>query len=186
MKKLWPFVASCVACMVLCGSAFAQDITGTYQGTIALGKGLRIVLKIAKSDDGKGFKTTLYSIDQPQAPPLPAKTTTLTGGTLKIDIPQMGGSYEGKVSPDFQTITGTLNQGAGIPLNLVKATDATAWVIPEPPAKIPPMDKNANPSFDVATIKPSAPDAKGFAFLVDGDQAYDAQHDARVHDRVRL
>jgi len=28
------------------------------------------------------------------------------------------------------------------------------------------MDPNANPSFDVATIKPQAPDEKGFAFLI--------------------
>ena len=34
--------------------------------------------------------------------------------------------------------------------------------------KLPPMDANASPSFEVATIKPSKPDDQGKAFIVRG------------------
>ena len=40
----------------------AQDITGTWQGTLHAGKYLRTVLKISK-DDGK-LKVVMYRIDQ--------------------------------------------------------------------------------------------------------------------------
>jgi uncharacterized protein (TIGR03435 family) len=51
-------------------------------------------------------------------------------------------------------------------MNLVRATAQTAWTIPEPPAKPKPMAADANPSFEVATIKPSRPDAPrgGYGF----------------------
>ena len=35
---------------------------------------------------------------------------------------------------------------------------------------VPPMDVNANPSFEVATIKPSAPDQRGKGFGFRGDR----------------
>ena len=55
----------------------------------------------------------------------------------------VGGKYEGKLSADGNSITGTWSQGSPLPLNFTKATPATAWAIPEPPAKIPPMASNA-------------------------------------------
>src|SRR5439155_18190325 len=54
------------------------------------------------------------------------------------------------------------------PLNLTRATNQTAWAIPEPPAPPKPMAANANPSFEVATIKPSNPDQPGMGFGVQG------------------
>jgi uncharacterized protein (TIGR03435 family) len=160
MKKLMLFVLSCAACLLLCSSVFAQgDVTGTYQGTLAVGKGLRLVVKISKAPDGS-LTSNVFSIDQGGAA-LPVKSTTLTGNVLKIDQPALSASFEGKVSPDFKTITGTFTQGSPFPLVLTRATPDTAWVIPEAPKPVPPMAKDANPAFEVATIKPSAPDAKG-------------------------
>jgi uncharacterized protein (TIGR03435 family) len=45
-----------------------------------------------------------------------------------------------------------------------------AWAIPAPPAAAVPMAANALPAFEVATIKPSNPDAQGKAFTVRGHQ----------------
>jgi uncharacterized protein (TIGR03435 family) len=77
----------------------------------------------------------------------------------------IGGTYEGKLSSDGKTITGTWSQGPNpLPLNLTRATPETEWTIPPPAPKIPPMDANADPSFEVATIKPNesgAPSLQG-------------------------
>jgi uncharacterized protein (TIGR03435 family) len=152
-----------IALAVLSGSAlFAQSLVGTWQGTLQIpqaNRELRMVFKISTTD-ADSLKTVVYSIDQP-APPIPASTTTLQGSVLKITIPGIGGSYEGKVSADSNSIAGSLTQGpAPLPLNLTRATNETAWVIPEPPPAPKAMAANADPAFEVATIKPSKPDAR--------------------------
>jgi uncharacterized protein (TIGR03435 family) len=42
-----------------------------------------------------------------------------------------------------------------------RATPETEWTIPPPAPKLPQMAENANPSFEVATIKPSLPNRPG-------------------------
>jgi uncharacterized protein (TIGR03435 family) len=150
------------------GLLFAQDITGTWQGTLknANGKELRLVAKISRTPATEKLAATFYSIDQP-SPPFNAGSVTLQGADLKIDIPAIGGNYEGKLSADSKTLTGTWNQGLPSPLNLVRATPETAWAIPEPPPPPKIMAANVDPSFEVATIKPAAPDRPGQSILVD-------------------
>jgi uncharacterized protein (TIGR03435 family) len=112
----------------------------------------------------------MYSIDQ-GGQGLAASSVSLQGTTVKFAVPAIGASYEGKLSADSSAIAGTFNQGgASLPLNLARATSETAWTIPSPPAAAAPMAANANPSFDVATIKPSNPDAPGKLFTVRGRQ----------------
>ena len=144
------------------------EITGTWQGTLhAPGKDLRTVLKITGTAPNN-LKSTLYSIDQ-GGQGIPASSTSFEGGVLKYAIEMIDGSYEGKMSSDGNSITGTWKQGPGsLPLVLVRATPATEWAIPEPPPKLPAMAADANPSFEVATIKPSKPDEPGKSFLVRG------------------
>jgi uncharacterized protein (TIGR03435 family) len=141
----------------------AQDISATWQGTLHAGQDLRIVVKISKADAG-GYKADTYSIDQ-GGQPIPVDKITLDGGTVKMSVKLIGGTYEGKLSADGKSITGNWTQGANpLPLNFARATPETEWSIPTPPPPVPPMAADANPSFDVATIKPSAPDAKGKGF----------------------
>ena len=47
------------------GALLAQDLTGTWQGTLALpnGKELRTVIKVTKAD-GNALRGTMFSIDQ--------------------------------------------------------------------------------------------------------------------------
>ena len=45
--------------------------------------------------------------------------------------------------------------GPTLPLSLTRATDQTAWRIPQPPPEPAPMARDADPVFEVATIKPN-------------------------------
>jgi uncharacterized protein (TIGR03435 family) len=142
------------------------DVTGTWQGTLQAGRELRTVVKISKA--GAELTAVLYSIDQGGAA-LPVSGVTLQGSTIRFAVPGVGATYEGKVSADGTTITGSMTQGdKPLPLNLKRATAETAWAIPEPAARPKPMAADANPSFEVATLKPSRPEAQGKGFTVRG------------------
>jgi uncharacterized protein (TIGR03435 family) len=148
------------------GVLLAQDMVGTWQGTLKnpKGKELKLVGKISRAANEK-LAATFYSIDQ-GGQPINAGSVTQQGSDIKIDIPAIGGTYEGKLSGDGNALTGTWNQGLPMPLNMVRATPATAWEIPEPlpPPKI--MSADVDPSFEVATIKPANPDRPGMSILV--------------------
>ena len=149
------------------GVLYAQDIAGAWQGTLTApggGPALRIVVEVSKADD-QSLKVVVRSIDQ-GGQPINAGVVTLQGSTFKFTVPAIGGNYEGRMS-DGNTISGSWTQG-GAPsaLNLVRATPATAWAIPEPPPPPTPMAANANLAFEVATIKPSNPEVRGQSLLV--------------------
>jgi uncharacterized protein (TIGR03435 family) len=144
-----------------------QDIVGTWQGTLHAGRDLRTVLKISKDEKG-AYKADLYSIDQ-GGTPITAKSASFQDRDLKFAIPQIGGGYDGKMSPDGNTIEGIWTQYENsLQLTLTRATPETEWTIPKPPPPVPPMSADAKPTFEVATIKPSKPDQPGRAFLVQG------------------
>ncbi len=157
-----PVMLWMIALAALPGSAFeAQNIAGTWQGTLKTGpQELRVVFKITMDDDK--LKAVLYSIDQ-RSPAITVNTITKDGSTVKMTIAALNGTYEGKVSADGNSITGTLSLGAPVPLNLARATPETAWTIPEPPP--PPKPMAGDPGIEVATIKPSSPD-EGFSLGV--------------------
>lgn len=157
-----------VMAALACGSLHAQNPVGTWQGTLRVGpqsvgpQSLRLVIKIALVDDK--LAATLYNIDQPSQP-LRANSVSREGLIVKMAIAALGGTYEGKLSPDGSTMTGTWSQGAPIPLNLTRATPETAWTIPDPPPPPKTMPVEAKPSFEVAIIKPSKPEER-FSLLV--------------------
>ncbi len=168
MKKL---MMGIIVVTLSAGTLLAQDLTGAWQGTLQAGRELRIVFKISKADSGS-LQGVMYSIDQ-GAQGLPAGAVTLQGSTVRITIPGIGGTYDGKLSADGASITGNWSQGPmPLPLNLNRATPQTAWAIPEPPAPPKPMAADADPVFEVATIKPSRPEAQGKAFQVRGRQFF--------------
>ena len=59
----------------------AQDISGTWQGTLHTGRDLRLVVKITKADSG-AYKAQFFNIDQ-SGQPVPADSVTLRGSPLK-------------------------------------------------------------------------------------------------------
>jgi uncharacterized protein (TIGR03435 family) len=140
-------------------AAQAQDISGTWQGTLHAGKDLRIIVKVT-SDDGL-LKGAMYSIDQ-GGQPIALSSVSLQGITFTFGVDSINGTYEGKLSADSKTIVGIWTQSSHpLPLTLERASKDSAWDIPAPPKR---MAEDADPSFDVATIKPSKPgqDGKGF------------------------
>ena len=129
------------------------DITGDWQGTLQAGKSLRTIVKISKGE--KGLAVKMYSIDQ-GGQQISASSASFDGSTFKYAVDMIGGSYTGTVSADGNSIVGTWTQGPNsLPFTLVRATKETAWEIPapRPPPKM--MAADANPAFDVATIKPN-------------------------------
>jgi uncharacterized protein (TIGR03435 family) len=152
MKKL--MVCFAIVAGMFGTVARAQDLSGNWQGTLKVGKDLRVIFNLYKGDKD-GWSAKFYSIDQtPQ--PIPVNSVTKQGSTIKMTIDLIGGGFEGKLSDDNKTLTGTWTQGTQpFPLVLVKATPETAWEIPTPPAPEKPMAANADPAFDVATIKPN-------------------------------
>jgi uncharacterized protein (TIGR03435 family) len=142
-----------------------HDIVGTWQGTLHAGsQDLRTVLKIAKDDKG-AYSGVFYSIDQ-GAQPLKLDSVTLQGSDVKYTLTLAGITYEGKLSAEGKTIEGSSRQGANsLPLVLTRATPETAWEIPKfSPPKL--MAADADPNFEVATIKPNNSGATSMQGLV--------------------
>jgi uncharacterized protein (TIGR03435 family) len=138
----------------------ANDIVGTWQGTINIGRDLRVVVKISKTDDG-AYTALFYRIDQ-SGDPIPVAKIELEETAIKMSVPFVGGTYEGRLAADGRTIAGNVSQGSNtMPLNLTRATAETEWTIPPPPPRLPSMDPNATPSLEGTTIKPSKPDQRG-------------------------
>jgi uncharacterized protein (TIGR03435 family) len=156
MQKLMVWIVG--AAMFLGGALYAQDkdITGNWQGTLQAGKGLRIVMKVTK-DDGK-LKAVSYSIDQ-GGQPIPITSITLQGSAVNFTIKTLDVTYVGTLNPDGNSISGNQTQGGQThPLNFDRVSAENMWAIPEPPK---PMAADADPGFDVVTIKPSVPGRQG-------------------------
>ena len=108
---LIPIVLLATACM-----AQSPDVAGDWQGTLNTGMGeLRLVLHITKAPDG-ALKATLDSVDQ-NANGIPVDSVVLKNMKLNLNIGAVHGTYEGTVSPDAQTISGTWTQNAPLPLD---------------------------------------------------------------------
>src|SRR5262245_56906973 len=89
MKKLLLWIGACV--VLSTGAVLAQDVTGTWQGTLSAGgRELRLVIKITND---AGLKATLQSIDQ--GPGLLPGTVALQGTTVTLSFPGINGASSG-------------------------------------------------------------------------------------------
>ena len=110
--------------LLAAGIAHAQDITGDWQGTLNAGAAeLRLVLHITKAADGS-LKATLDSVDQ-GANGIPVNSVTLKDSKLNLEVQAVNGTYEGKVSADGKTISGTWSQGSSLPLDFKRGALST-------------------------------------------------------------
>ena len=146
----------------------AQDLTGTWQGALqAGGREFRQVIRITK--EGDALRAVLYSIDQ-SGQGL-AGSAVVEGPLVRLTFPGANISYEGRFGVDGNSLTGTATQGAGKnPLTLARVSAEAAWPIPAPPAAMKPMPADADPGFDVATIKPTRPETPGRLYAFRGRQ----------------
>ncbi len=141
----------------------AQDLSGTWQGvlTAAPGPDIRTLIKIDKPANGVSTGT-LYRVDEANWMPTPVSAIAVKGKLVTFAVPNLDVTFSGKLSDDGATIAGTWDHtGTTHPLSLTHVKDDAAWTIPPPPPRPKPMPANADPSFDVVTIKPAEPSMRG-------------------------
>lgn len=141
------------------------DIVGIWQGTLTppnAPKGVRFELKVAKGADG-AYNATLFNADT--ASPPGSLKVTLQGTDVKLTSTML--TIGGKLSADGKTIDGIWGGDTPnpLPVSFARTSPDEAWPVPEPPK---PMAAEAAPGFDVATVKPSKPDARGKLFTFRG------------------
>jgi hypothetical protein len=100
-----------------------SDIDGAWMGTLDAGATkLRVVFHITNTEDG--LTATMDSPDQ-GAKGLPVTSVTRDGASLKLEMRQIAGGFDGKISKDLTTIEGTWTQaGNSLPLVLKRVKDA--------------------------------------------------------------
>lgn len=154
-----------IAGLFICGLQ-AQDIVGVWQGEVAQ-RGAASSRLVAKIDrDARGtLRATVYNADR-SAPVIPVSTIGFQGSTLRMTLPTMNATYEGKLSSDGKAIIGVLTEAMPTPLDFARATLQTAWPIPDPPSPIRPMGDDTTPRIEVATIKSARPGARNGGILV--------------------
>jgi len=143
--------------------AAAGDLTGNWQGTLALGNGQRVLIKMEK--DGSQYKGQLFAVDAGARAGLSA--IAVHGPEVSFAITALGGNYSGTLSSDGKTLAGNVKMGDGSShaLNLDHVSNEAAWAVPESPKSMP---DDAKPKFDVVTIKPSDPSRPGKNFTLRG------------------
>ena len=135
MRTISTSVGVLVAMMLLAGAVYAQDLTGDWQGTVTPAtRSFRLVVHIERTN-GDAWKATFANIDQGSDRGLTesAATVTVQGSDFKFTLAN-GRGYQGAISPDGNSIVGTLNIGRTLPLELKRATPATAWAHASPHA----------------------------------------------------
>lgn len=118
------YFLSAIASLIFSFAAFAQSLAsyqGSWQGTLDVAGGLRIVFHI-KENGSNGLTATADSPDQ-SAFGLKCDTTWVAAGLLTIEMHQLNASYTAKLVGD-SALDGTFKQGAELPLVLKKTTTA--------------------------------------------------------------
>lgn len=164
-------------------ASLPNDLPGIWQGTLHATNDQRLELRITQPAVGQ-FKLTLYLVDR-NGQSFQTTNTTFVDGVLAFTIGMVGGKYEGQISPDGMTITGTWTWTQGPtaePLVLARTSPEAAWPIPEP---IKQMAPDAHPKFEVATIKPSQLNepGKGFGF---SDGTHTTTWHTNVYDLIAV
>ena len=151
----------------LCAAVWAQDVAGTWQGTMQIAnKPQRMVVKIEKGSDG-GWKGLVYDLDSDLAY-LGHATTQMSvgGGELRFAIAAIDAVFDGKLSADGAQAAGTWTQGGKTySLELSRVTGDAAWDIPKATAK---MAKDADPDWEVVTVRPTDPTVTSASIRMEG------------------
>ena len=122
---------------------------------------LRVSVVSGQDIDEGALKATFYMVDRP-VPGLPGSVAAIQGSNVTITIPGIGGTYEGKLDADAITLTGNWTAGGTpMPLTLAHVKDDATWEIRKPSPAPRMMAADADPVFEVASIKPSDPNRPG-------------------------
>lgn len=144
--------------LVLTQAAKAQTIVGIWQGTLSGAENPRLTLKIGRTDEG-ALRGVFYRVDQ-NTSGLPFSDVKLAASEVNLTAVLFDVTYDAKLSADGKSMSGIWTQGKqASPLTLVLTTPEASWVQPAP-ARAKPMAATADPTFEVATVKPSGPNSK--------------------------
>jgi uncharacterized protein (TIGR03435 family) len=141
------------------GELRAQAIVGTWQGTLPDAAHSRLAVKISKTDAG-ALRGVFYRIDHDNGS-IPLSSLTFTPPEVNLASMFVDTTFHGVLSADGKTITGTWAQDKQTyPLTLNSVAAENVWTYAGAPVPIPPMAADADPAFEVGTVKPSAPDER--------------------------
>jgi pimeloyl-ACP methyl ester carboxylesterase len=127
VKQRYKMLLMCLLVTLVESSLYAQNLTGSWQGTLAVphGQPLRIVLKISRGENGLQ-NAKFYSIDQ-STDGYAAASIIVSDPHSRFVLTFPQASYEGQLSADSSSIDGTWIQGGRRALILHRATPADAW-----------------------------------------------------------
>ena len=84
------------------------ELTGAWTGSIVTPAGMTsLTLKIDTQGRAVMDATALGMTD------IPVEGPTVESGVVRFSIPSLGGSFEGRLSDDRKTLTGSLQRGQG-------------------------------------------------------------------------
>ena len=99
--------------------------SGKARSTWAQGK-LRIVFRVTNTEDG--LMAAMDSPDQ-KVTGMPSTSVSRKGSSIKIEMKQISGYFQGKIDKNMDGMSGDWNQGgSGTPLQLKRAKDEPAAV----------------------------------------------------------
>ncbi len=103
--------------------AIAKELEGAWTGTLdADGRQMRLVLKMSNHADG----TATGSLISAEGMEIPITRIAHEAASLRLDVSRVGGSYEGKLSPDRSEIAGSWSQAQlAFPLVFKRAGSAS-------------------------------------------------------------
>jgi len=147
-------ILAAAAFIFTASALYSQSIDGTWQGILTTSgpNNPRLAVTIKKGPDGSlhgGMKWIDYDFG------FAFSSVAFSAPNLTLTQEMNGMAFHGQLSADGKSIAGTLTQGTrSFPLALSLATADTLWK----PAGPGPMAANADPSYEVAVIKPALPE----------------------------
>jgi len=114
-----------------------SDIDGDWLGSLDTGMGkLRLVLHLTNTEDG--LMATMDSLDQ-GANGMPVNSVARTGASLKFEMKSIGGNYDGTISADLSTFSGTwMQMGKSFPLAFKRVKNASELELRRPQNPVKP------------------------------------------------
>jgi len=147
------------------------NLAGTWQGTLPVDGSQRVIVTISKLSgapaEKPAWKAVFYNLEAHAESGGRVVTSILFDGqSLRFAVPSINGSYASKLAADGASLAGTWTEDkVAVPLTLQRVPADAAWEIPGADQAMP---KDAAPEFEVATIKPAAPDSQGYGFHSNG------------------
>ncbi|WP_047490100.1 TIGR03435 family protein [Terriglobus sp. TAA 43] len=159
----------------------AQTPNGVWQGTLPVDHDARLVLRLDLPVEGAPRGTFQWVDREPAG--IAFSSVKLHAGELAAESDVVGVSFHGKLSADGQSLVGAWMQDQkSYSLTLMRTAPEQAWQ--HGGAAVAAMARTADPAFEVASIRPSAPGTKGHRYDI-RTRDFGA-HNASLSDLVKF